>query len=309
MKIALFCVQYTCNHRPTPKGDALVYTNLAYLGKKHEDIVDKSKPLIITAAGYYRVQTNRVVETRRPNGRGDYQLLYIASGCAHFYFDGTERIIPKGNMVLFRPGETQIYDLYAADKPETYWVHFTGSDVGLLLNYYQMPRDENVFFTGSSPDYQWLFRQMILELQLQRTNYEDLLNMNLRHIFLMINRYLHEGTDIGTQMLDEIERATHYFNEHYNEPIIIEEYAKERSMTANWFIQNFRRITKYTPMQYILNLRMTNAMNLIDNTNYNMTQIASAIGYDNSMYFSRIFKKHTGMTPTEYKRRSQPSPK
>ena len=286
-----------------------MYTNLAYLGKKHEDIVDKSKPLIITAAGYYRVQTNRVVETRRPNGRGDYQLLYIASGCAHFYFDGAERIIPKGNMVLFRPGETQIYDLYAVDKPETYWVHFTGSDVGLLLNYYQMPKNENVFFTGTSPDYQWLFRQMILELQLQRTNYEDLLNMNLRHIFLMINRYLHEGTDIGTQMLDEIERATHYFNEHYNEPIIIEEYTKERSMTANWFIQNFRRITKYTPMQYILNLRMTNAMNLIDNTNYNMTQIASAIGYDNSMYFSRIFKKHTGMTPTEYKRRNQPSPK
>jgi YesN/AraC family two-component response regulator len=45
-------------------------------------------------------------------------------------------------------------------------------------------------------------------------------------------------------------------------------------------------------------------MNLIDNTNYNMTQIATAIGYDNSMYFSRVFKKHTGMTPTEYKRRN-----
>ena len=64
-------------------------------------------------------------------------------------------------------------------------------------------------------------------------------------------------------------------------------------MTANWFIQNFRKVTKYTPMQYILNLRITNAMNLIDNTNYNMSQIASAIGYENSMYFSRIFKKHT----------------
>ena len=45
-------------------------------------------------------------------------------------------------------------------------------------------------------------------------------------------------------------------------------------------------------------------MNLIDNTDYNMSQIASAVGYDNSMYFSRIFKKHTGMTPTEYKYRN-----
>lgn len=282
-----------------------MYTNAAYLGKEHEDIVDKSKPLIITAAGYYRVHTSRIIETERPNGRGDYQLLYIAAGCAHFYFNGVERIIPKGNMVLFRPGETQIYYLYAADKPETYWVHFTGSDVGLLLNYYQMPREENVFFTGISPDYQWLFRQMIQELQLQRTNYEDLLNMNLRHIFLIINRYLKEENDVGTEMLDEVERATHYFNEHYNQQIVIEDYAKERAMTANWFIQSFKKITKFTPMQYILSLRMTNAMNLIDTTNYNMTQIAYAVGYDNSMYFSRVFKKHTGMTPTEYKQRNK----
>lgn len=282
-----------------------MYTNLAYLGEEDEDIIDKSKPLVITAVGYYRVHTSRVIETERPNGRGDYQLLYIAAGSVHFYFDGVERIVPKGNMVLFRPGETQMYYLYSADKPETYWVHFTGSDVGHLLNYYQMPRNENVFFTGTSADYQWLFRQMIQELQLQRINYEDLLNMSLRHILLIINRYLYEGSDIGTDMLDEIERATHYFNEHYNQSIVIEDYAKERGMTANWFIQSFRKVTKYTPMQYIVHLRMTNAMNLIDNTNYNMAQIAAAIGYDNSMYFSRIFKKHTGMTPTEYKRRNE----
>ena len=281
-----------------------MYTNVAYLGEEEEDIVDKSRPLIVTAAGYYRIHTLRVTETQRPNGRGDYQLLYIADGCVHFYFDGVEKIVSKGNMVLFRPGEAQIYSMYAADKPETYWVHFTGSDVGSLLNYYQMPRNENIFFTGISADYQWLYRQMIQELQLQRANYDDLLKMNLQHIFLIIGRYLQEKTNVGTDMLDEIERATHFFNDNYNKHIVIGDYAKERGMTANWFIQSFRKITKFTPVQYILNLRMTNAMNLIDNTNYNMTQIAAAVGYDNSMYFSRVFKKHTGMTPTEYKHRN-----
>ena len=282
-----------------------MYTNVAYLGKKHEDIVDKSKPLIITAVGYYRVHTCRVIQTERTDGRGDYQLLYIAAGCVHFNFNGVEKIIPKGNMVLFRPGETQMYYLYALDKPETYWVHFTGSDVERLLDHYQIPGEENVFFTGTSADYQYLFRQMIQELQLQHTNYEDLLNINLRHIFLIISRYLKEENAVGTEMLDEVERAIHYFNEHYNLPIIIEDYAKERAMTANWFIQSFKRITKYTPMQYILSLRMTNARNLIDTTTYNMKQIAAVVGYDNSMYFSRVFKKHTGMTPTEYKQRSK----
>ena len=51
-----------------------MYTNLAYLGEPHEDIIDNSKPILVTAAGYYRVHTSHVIETDRPNGRGDYQI-------------------------------------------------------------------------------------------------------------------------------------------------------------------------------------------------------------------------------------------
>ena len=280
-----------------------MYTNLAYIGEAHEDIVDTSRPIMVTAAGYYRVHTSPIIDTNRPNGRGDYQLLYIAAGKAQFFFHQKERIVRKGNMVLFRPGETQIYNLYAADKPETYWVHFTGYDVERLLDYYQMPKGENVFFTGTSPDYQWLYRQMIQELQLMRVNYDDLLTMNLRHIFLMINRYLKEGNQLGMDMIDEVERATHFFNENYNQPISIEKYAEEHNFTPSWFIQNFKQVTKMTPLQYIVSLRINNAMNLLDQTNHNITQIAAAVGYDNALYFSRLFKKHTGMSPSEYKNR------
>ena len=280
-----------------------MYTNLAYLGEPHEDIVDYSKPIMVTCCGYYRVHTSSVISTERPNGRGDYQLLYIAEGKAHFYFDGKEKVIHKGNMILFRPGETQMYYYYATEKPEAYWVHFTGYDVNRILDYYQMPKGENVFFTGTSPDYQWLFRQMIQELQLRRVNYDDLLNMMLRHIFLMINRYLKEGQTASSDVINEIEKATHYFNENYNKQIKIEEYAEKCHMSACWFINNFKKITKVTPMQYIVSLRITNAINLIENTDYNITEIANAVGYDNSLYFSRLFHKHTGMSPSEYKKK------
>ncbi len=283
-----------------------MYTNSAYLGLEHEDIVNLNKPIVVTAAGHFKVLTNEIFKTERPNGRGDYQLIYIAAGKAHFRFNGTERIIQNGNMVLFRPNETQMYYLYADENPETYWVHFTGSDVDQLLDRYQMPKNENVFFTGTSPDYQWLFRQLIEELQLKRINFEDLLSINLRQIFLFINRYIVEKNNFGKAILDEIKQATKYFNENYNKTIVIENYAKEHAMTANWFTQSFKKVTNFTPMQYIISLRIANAMNLIDNTDYNMTQIAEAVGYDNSMYFSRIFRKHTGLSPTEYKNISNP---
>lgn len=279
-----------------------MFTYTAYLGKTHEDIVDTDKALLVTAAGQYRMENTNVYKTDRPEGRGDYQLYYIASGKAHFYFNGVETVLGKGNMVLFRPNEPQHYAIYSKDDPETYWVHFTGAEVEKLLDYYDMPKGDNVFFSGNSPDYQWLFRQIIQELQLQRANYEDMLNINLRHIFLMINRYQKEGQKIGSEMLDEIERATHYFNENYNKTIVIEKYAEERLMTPAWFIHNFKQVTKLTPMQYILTLRINNAKYLLDSTKYNVTQISNAVGYDNPLYFSRLFCKYVGMSPSEYRK-------
>ena len=54
--------------------------------------------------------------------------------------------------------------------------HFTGSQVEEYLAHYELPNDKNVFFTGTSPDYQWLYNQMIQELQLHRVNREGIVS-------------------------------------------------------------------------------------------------------------------------------------
>ena len=279
-----------------------MYTNVAYLHDTLSAIVDESKPLIVTSCGYYRLQNRPLLETKRPFGRADYQLVYIAEGKAHFYFDGVERVISKGNMVLFRPNEPQRYEYYGEEQTEAYWVHFTGKDVESILNAHALTNELRVFFTGTSAEYQWLFNQMIRELQLCRVNYENLLSVLLQHIFLLINRYLREENKAETEILNEIEYATHFFNENYNRPINVEEYAKSRHMSACWFIRRFKQIVKMTPAQYIISLRLTNAKTLLGAKNYNVTETAYAVGYDNPLYFCRLFKKHVGVTPSEYKK-------
>ena len=279
-----------------------MFTNVAYLHNSLNDMVDTSKSLIVTSCGYYRVHSRPVVSTERPTGRRDYQLLYIAKGKGHFYFDGKEQIITEGNMILYRPNEVQMYYYYAPDKTEAYWVHFTGRHVESILEFYELPETENVFYTGTSPDYQWMYRQMIQELQLCRANYEELLSLMLRHIFIMINRYIVEGRKAGSDIQNEIERAAHYFNENYNKPLNIDEYAESRHMSTCWFIRSFKQILKVTPMQYILSLRMANAQSLLETSEYNISEIAEAVGYDNPLYFSRLFHKHIGVSPTEYRK-------
>ena len=77
-----------------------MYTNSAYIGEMHEDIVDTSKPLLVTAAGYFRLEKTPVFETVRPKPRGDYQLLYISSGKLHLYEEDGERIVTKGKKII-----------------------------------------------------------------------------------------------------------------------------------------------------------------------------------------------------------------
>lgn len=278
-----------------------MYTNAAYLHNSFSDVMDLSKPLIITCCGYYRIHTMSTFLTERPQGRKDYQLLYVASGKAHFYVQEKEHLLTAGTMVLYYPGDAQKYFYHASDKTEVYWIHFTGSEVDRFLSAFGISAAEPVFYTGTSPDYPKLYGQIIEELRLCRPGYEELLSLLLQQIFLLSHRHRTEGQKTGSDIRDEIERATHYFNENYHSVLSIKEYAISRHLSPCWFIRNFKEIVKVTPMQYIVSLRMMNAQNLLENTTLNITEIAEAVGYDNPLYFSRLFHKHTGTSPSLYR--------
>ena len=57
------------------------------------------------------------------------------------------------------------------------------------------------------------------------------------------------------------------------------------------------------PAQYILSLRMVNAQSLLENTDYKIGEIAEIVGYDNQLYFSRVFRKEYGVSPAQYRKR------
>ena len=125
-----------------------MYLNSAYLNNSRLPFKDKSAPLIVGSCGTYRLQTRNRLPTKRPRGRLDYQLLYVASGKTHFLINGEDRVVTAGHMVLYLPRQEQDYVYYGKDKPEVYWVHFTGSDVKNILRHYDIPMDDNVFYCG-----------------------------------------------------------------------------------------------------------------------------------------------------------------
>lgn len=281
-----------------------MYTNSAYLNNTLSAFRDKSRPLIVGSCGTYHLYTKEKLPTYRPRGRIDYQLLYVASGKAHFFIDGKEEIITPGHMVLYRPKEMQKYIYYGIDQTEVYWIHFTGNDVKNILRSYGISDDRKIIYSGTSLEYERIFKQIIYELQQCQEHYEEYLSLLLREIFIFLHRQITKKHSLKNEYLEsEMARAAQYFNDNYNTAISIEEYAASRGMSISWFIRSFREYTNVTPLKYILSLRMTNAQMLLENTSYSVKEISSIVGYDNPLYFSRLFSRQKGMSPSEYRKK------
>ena len=258
-----------------------MYFNSGYLNNSRLDFKDYSKPLVVGSCGTYRLKKRPQLPTFWAKGRRDYQILYVASGKAHFWFDGVEEVVTSGHMVLYQPKEVQKYVYYVEDHPEVFWIHFTGYDVKNILNYHGIPLDKHVLYSGTLPDYKMLFRKIIRQQQ--------------------------ESEKTTTSIPEEIEAAVAYFNENYNTKVSVDDYAESLHISTNWFIRNFKQYMKISPAQYILSLRMVNAQSLLENTEYNIGEIAEIVGYDNPLYFSRVFKKEYGVSPAQYRKNLEES--
>ncbi len=282
-----------------------MYINTGYLNNSLIDFKDKSKPLIVGSCGNYRLSTHPKMPTYRPKGRKDFQIIYIASGIGHFHF-GTpdnETIVPAGNVVLYRPKEMQKYEYYGSYKTDVYWIHFTGSEVKNILKKYGFQEDKHIYPVGSSLEYERVFKRIILEFQRGQENYEEMLELLLRHLLIIFERELKREHVLKNEYLDkEMDIAASYFNENYNRNINIEEYARSRGMSVSWFIRNFKKYTGQTPMQFIVSLRINNAQLLLETTSYSINEISAIVGYENQLYFSRLFRKQKGCSPIQYRK-------
>ncbi len=287
-----------------------MYINSGYLNNSLIDFKDKSKPLVVGSCGTYRLQNHPRLPTYRPRGRIDYQLLYVASGCAHFHFgnEANETVVTAGNMVLYRPKEFQKYEYYGSEHAEVYWIHFTGNNVKNILRSYGITDDMRVFYVGASLEFERIFKRAISELQRCQPDYQELLVLLLRQLFIRIHRQVTKEQKTANEYLDgEMDLAAQYFNDNYYTDIHIEDYAASRGMSVSWFIRNFRQYTGATPMQYIVSIRITNAQMLLETTSYTISEISRIVGYDNPLYFSRLFHKQKGTSPSEYRKRIRSS--
>ncbi|MCH9277225.1 AraC family transcriptional regulator [Bifidobacterium amazonense] len=158
---------------------------------------------------------------------------------------------------------------------------------------------------GTNPEYAQLFNRMIGELQLRRPAFEELVAADLRRLLLLMRRHIAESTDSDgarRRIPPEIQDAVTYFHRHFADDISIEEYARMQGVSVGWFIRGFREAIGMPPLQYVTAIRMGEAKMLLESTDYPIGDIAAMVGYDNALYFSRLFRARFGRPPSQWRR-------
>ena len=87
----------------------------------------------------------------------------------------------------------------------------------------------------------------------------------------------------------------------YHENLKIPELAKIENLSHSRYVELFRRQMGMSPMAYLIKLRMQAACSLLENTDIPVRRIARMVSYDDPHFFSKLFKRHVGVSPSEYR--------
>lgn len=101
---------------------------------------------------------------------------------------------------------------------------------------------------------------------------------------------------------DRIYKSIEFINANFKQHISLKKLAGLCFISENYFHSLFKKTFEITPNNYILQLRMNEAINLLANTNLSVKEIALNIGYFDAAYFSRTFSKYYKISPKQYRK-------
>ncbi len=110
-----------------------------------------------------------------------------------------------------------------------------------------------------------------------------------------------QKNSVEEQSSGTIARAKAFINNNYQKDISLDEVSREMDVSPYYFSKLFKEETGENFIEYLTAIRIAKAKELLENTDRSMKEICVEVGYQDPNYFSRIFKKNEGLTPTEYK--------
>ncbi|WP_231458602.1 MULTISPECIES: AraC family transcriptional regulator [unclassified Pedobacter] len=103
-------------------------------------------------------------------------------------------------------------------------------------------------------------------------------------------------------VLKKLTVAKAFMNSNFNKSLTVEEIAEHCCLSINHFLKTFKEAYEITPHQYLLQIRLQRAKDLLQYTHYSLNEIVGLIGFECPSSFIRLFKNHFNITPSKYKK-------
>ncbi len=236
-----------------------------------------------------------------PAIRDQYLLHYIIDGKGTFKANNKTYTLGKKQGFLINPNELTYYE---ADKDEPWkyiWVSFNGIKAREYLKHMNLDSDKLIFHCDYSDD----LKKCVLDmLKIKSISYADELKLqSLLYLFLSIlaKDYNKNGHNNSSFEKIYIKKSVEFIYNNFSHNIKITDIANYVGLNRSYLYTLFKKNLNLSPQQFLFECRINKAFELLKYTNLSINDISNSIGYQNSLTFSKIFKKYTGLSPKQYR--------
>lgn len=259
--------------------------------------------LHITAIGYYPTASGHFRERQEPIG--EYVMIYCTDGEGWFKVNGATHEVRRDSYFILPAGQSHSYGASKTAPWTIYWVHFTGS----LAQYYAS--DCGVAHPiPPAPDSRIrnrlnLFEEIFSLLNSGFSHEAIRYAMSVFHHYLGTLRYLREYRDVEKNPgeHDVVDATIHYMEENIESTLTLAQIADYSGYSPSYLSTVFKNRTGHPPLTYFNLLKIKHACRLLDETGMKLNSVCHKVGIHDPYYFSRLFTKLMGMSPSAYRRR------
>lgn len=222
-----------------------------------------------------------------PAVRTHYLLHYVISGTGTYSVGGNVYPLSEGQAFLIKPGEVTLYKADVKNPWCYVWVALRTE----LEEFKSLP---------------YVIENRELSAIMQRYSHvERIYKLNDFHAAALtwsVAACLAEPKYNTENTTDYTNRAISIIEQHYTGNITVQGIADTLNIDRSYFSNLFKKDTGLSPQQYLIAHRLRQSLELLREDRYTISVVAASVGFSDLFTFSRCFKKHYGVPPTEYKK-------
>ena len=230
-------------------------------------------------------------------------IHYVTKGCGTFKFNNKVYNLKEGDILILLKGMDVEYMGSIDDPWEYYWIGFSGSKVGEYLNRTSIIDSYVANCSGNSKIPNIIVNMCEISKTYNPSNSDDIVLLKELYslLYTLIKEFPKPFEYKDKELHTYIQDAIDFINSNYMNSITVHEIAEHVNLSRSYLYKMFIKNLKISPQKYLINLRMYKATLLLKNTKLPIGEVASKVGYSDSLLFSKTFSRYFSMSPLNYR--------